>query len=106
MYAVNVALLLPLMLITLVGFFLDRIPYLNLFRDTIMTAILIIDWFAVLWFSRIKPTTMIILGIIIFLVTIPLQLLKMYWYVETFANLCYIIFTTAVVFELIRYAKK
>ena len=103
MYAVNVALLLPMILVTCVGLFLNKIPYLNLFKDTIMTLILIFDWFAVLWLSRIKTSTMMILGLIIFVATIPLELLKLHWYVESLANLCYIIFTTAVVFELLKH---
>jgi hypothetical protein len=94
-----VAVLLPLMIITFVGLFVDHLPYINLYKDIVLTSIFAIDWFVILWLSRIRPRMMFVVGFLLFTLTYPLHYLKLNWYVETLSNLCYIIFVTGVVFE-------
>lgn len=102
LYSKHVAVLFPLMLITGVGLLLDRIPYANLYKDMILTGILVFDWVVILWLSRLTPRTMISVAMLLFVLTVPLHYLRLDWYVEILGNLSYIIIFLAIFFEMIR----
>jgi len=106
LYARNIAILLPVLFATgLIILFIDKIPYLNLFKDTVITVVLTINWFIVLWFSKLKTKTMVILALVIFALTFPLTILKLQPLVESMVNLCYIILATVFIFEVIKQIK-
>ncbi len=101
-YARHVGILLPLMIFTGIGLFLDKIPYLNLFKEVIFISILMLDWFAVIWLSKISTSRMIVLGLGLYAVTIPLHYLKLTWYTESLGTLTYIVFITIFISEFIK----
>jgi len=102
MYKTHVAILLPLLLVTLTCLIIDKIPYINLYKDIYTIVVLSIDWLVLLWLSRISTNAMVKVAFVIFLLTIPLHYLQSFWYVQVLANLSYVIFATAIFFELSR----
>ncbi len=102
LYKTHVAVLLPLLLITSTCLVIDKIPYINLYKDIYTIVVLTIDWLVLLWLSRISTAAMVKVSFVVFLATIPLYYLQSYWYIEVLANFSYVIFATAIFFELTR----
>lgn len=103
LYARNLAILMPLIIFTaILIIFVDRIPYVNLLKDTVITALLSINWFVILWFSKLTTRAMVITALVVFAVTLPLSFMNIQPLVESMVNLCYIILATAFIFEAIQ----
>lgn len=85
--------------------FIDKIPYLNLFKDTVITVLLTLNWFIILWFSKLRAKTMVTLALVLYVATFPLTILKLQPVVESISNLCYIILGTVFIFEIIKHIR-
>lgn len=106
LYSKNVAILMPLLIGTsIIIIFIDKIPYLNLFKDTIITLILTINWFVILWFSKLTTKAMVVVALVLYVATFPLTILKLQPVVESISNLCYIILGTVFIFEVIKHIR-
>jgi hypothetical protein len=100
LYKLHVAIMLPLLLLTMIGLFIDRIPYLNLYKDIVILIVLILDWMAVLWLSRISRRTMFLIAFFFLILTFPLHYMGFLWYVETLSNFAYVILSIALFLEI------
>lgn len=102
LYKTHVAVLLPLLLLTMTCLVIEKIPYVNLYKDIYTMIVLTIDWLVLLWLSRISTAAMVKVAFVIFLLTIPLHYLQSNWYTEVLANFSFVIFATAIIFEFTR----
>lgn len=105
LYKQNVAVLLPLILITIAVFFIKKVPYINLYQDYIILMVLAIDWLTIFWITKVKTSNMIKIGLSLYLLTLPLYYFKLYLLIGAISNLTYLIIGTSIIFEIIKYVQ-
>lgn len=100
-YKANSALLIPLIAVSgLVIINIESIPYINLRSDTVISFILAVNWFVILWISKIETKYMFIISLMFIGTTSVFSFLKFNSIADQLMNLTYIILATATAFEI------
>ena len=91
-YNTHVGILMPVVGVTLFCvFFIHRIPYINLYAQEALTAILIVDWGLLVVLSRLKLVTQLKATLVLVAAAFVLRYLGRDLWADTIMNVMYLI---------------
>lgn len=91
-YNAHVGILMPVLTVTIFCvFFIHRIPYINLYAQEALTAILIVDWGLFVALSRLKLVTQLKVTILFVAASFALRYIGRSLWADTMMNVTYLI---------------